>query len=61
LIEYFEDGSTELYDLSKDISESENLVNTFPEKHQQLMQKMIQWRQDVDAPVPTQKNPGYSP
>ena len=61
LIEYFEDGSTELYDLSKDISESENLANAFPETRQQLMQKMIRWRQDVDAPVPTRKNPGYSP
>ena len=61
LIEYFEDGDLELYNLADDISEKNNLVDTMPEKAAELRQLMLDWRQEVNAPVPTELNPEYNP
>ena len=61
LIEYFEDGALELYNLADDISEQKNLVNTMPEKAAELHQLMLDWRKKVNAPVPTELNPEYNP
>jgi arylsulfatase A-like enzyme len=61
LIEYFEDGALELYNLADDISEQNNLVEAMPEKAAELQQLMLAWRQEVNAPVPTELNPEYVP
>jgi len=61
LIEYFEDGSLELYNLRDDIGETKNLAGELPEKTSELHRKLIQWRESVDAPVPSQLNPRYEP
>jgi arylsulfatase A-like enzyme len=61
LIEYFEDGALELYDLKDDISEQNNLVEVMPEKTAELHRLMLAWRKAVDAPVPTELNPEYNP
>ena len=61
LIEFFEDGTLELYNLKDDISESNNLADMYPDKLKELHQVMLKWRQAVNAPVPTEKNPGYDP
>lgn len=61
LIEYFEDGALELYNLADDISEKNNLVESMPEKASELYQLMLDWRQKVNAPVPTKLNPEYNP
>jgi len=61
LIEYFEDGSLELYNLKGDIGETTNLTRELPEKTNEMHEKLIQWRQSVDAPVPTRLNPKYEP
>ena len=61
LIEYFEDGDLELYNLADDISEQNNLVDTMPEKAFELHQLMLDWRKEVNAPVPTELNPDYNP
>ena len=58
LIEYFEDGNLELYNLRNDESESINLVDKQPEMTQKLYSMMLNWRQEVGAqsmPV----NPSY--
>ena len=59
LIEDFEDGSLQLYNLKDDISESNNLKEQMPEKRAELLEDLRQWRKDVNAPVPKQRNPEY--
>jgi len=61
LIEYFEDGALELYNLTDDISEQKNLVETMPEKAAELHQLLLDWRKEVKAPIPTELNPEYNP
>ena len=55
LIEFFEDDHVELYDLQKDISESNNLAKTMPEKRSELYGRLAAWRKSVAAPLPTKK------
>lgn len=59
LIEDFEDGSLQLYNLKEDISESNNLAETMPEKRNELHKDMKRWRTQTKAPVPTEKNSEY--
>lgn len=59
LHEYFEDGGLELYNLSDDIGESKNLADQMPAKAKELHQKLITWRDSVDAPVPLELNPRF--
>ncbi|MCM8532402.1 MAG: sulfatase [Lentisphaeraceae bacterium] len=59
LHEYFEDGKFELYDLSKDIGETNNLVNSMPEKVSELKKMLVDWRQSINAPIPTKLNPEF--
>jgi len=61
LIEFFEDGRLELYDLKKDVGEKENLAGTKPEKARELHAMLQAWRSRVGAPVPTQLNPAFDP
>lgn len=61
LIEYFEDGVLELYNLKDDIGEKKNLANVMPEKTRELRQLMLTWRKTTNAPVPTKPNPEYQP
>jgi arylsulfatase A-like enzyme len=60
LIEFFEDGKLELYNLSDDISESNDLSKSNPKKTQELHNELLKWRAEVNAPVPTELNPGYN-
>lgn len=60
LIEFFEDGNLELYDLEKDENESINLVRKYPEKAQDLLLKMKNWRVSVGAQM-MERNPNYDP
>jgi len=59
LHQYFEDGSLELYDLSKDVGERNNLIDSEPEKAQELLHKLENWRIEMLAPVPVEKNPFF--
>jgi arylsulfatase A-like enzyme len=61
LIEYFEDGELELYNLQDDVSEKYNVVQQYPEITRNLLNIMLQWRKLTGAPVPTQRNPDYNP
>lgn len=60
LIEHFDDGSLELFDLDEDIGETINLVNKQPEKAKELLSDLNVWRKSLDAPMPT-LNPDYDP
>jgi len=53
LIEFFEDGKKELYNLRDDLSQTTNLAEKMPEKTKELHDKMVAWRKDINAPMPT--------
>ena len=57
LMEYLEDGKLELYNLRNDIGESKNLAKEMPDKAKELHGRMMAWRKEVNAPMPT-KNDG---
>jgi arylsulfatase A-like enzyme len=59
LIEFFETGELELYNLSDDIGERANLTAELPDVVEQLHQLMIEWRRSVGAAVPTELNPAF--
>jgi len=52
LMEFFEDGHLELYNLRNDIGETKNLAAEMPEKAGELHKKMLSWREAVKAPLP---------
>ena len=60
LIEFHEDGGLELYNLADDIGESKNRAESDPEVTAGLHKKIKQWRQQVDAQMPT-TNPDFNP
>ena len=60
LIENFEDGKLELYDLRADIGETKDLAAAKPEKVRELHSKMKRWRKDVGAEIPP-RNPKFDP
>jgi arylsulfatase A-like enzyme len=60
LIQYFEYNDLELYNLKEDISEKNNLAETNPEKLQELLKILENWREKINAPVPKEINPEYS-
>jgi arylsulfatase A-like enzyme len=60
LVEFFENGRRELFDLKADPGENRNLAADRPEVAQQLGDKLAAWRTAVGAKMPT-PNPGYVP
>ncbi len=56
LLEFYEDGHTELYDLREDIGETTDLSEAMPERARELRAKLHAWRDSVGAQMPT-KNP----
>jgi arylsulfatase A-like enzyme len=60
LIEYFENGDLELYNLGEDIGEKINLAGQEPGKLNELLDILNGWRQKLNAPVPKNLNPEYN-
>lgn len=60
LIYYYEKASSELYNLSMDISESEPLNAQYPEKVKELERELKVWLKEVDAKIPV-ADPLYDP
>jgi arylsulfatase A len=58
LVESYETGILELYDLKNDISESEDLSAIMKEKTRELHNLLIEWRKRVDANMPV-PNPDF--
>lgn len=63
LIEWFEDGRLELFNLRADLSESKNLADGNPDKVKQLHARLIAWRKEVNAvlPAPNKDSSALSP
>jgi len=58
LIEKYETGQLELYDLSNDLSEETDLSGSMMQKANDLHQLLVNWRQSVNAKMPL-PNPDY--
>ena len=55
LIEFFETGEIELYNLAQDIGEQNNLAASQPEKAAELHGQLRTWREALGAPMPLKK------
>ncbi len=53
LIEWFEDGAVELYNIPQDLGEKNNLAARHPEKAAALREQLAAWRASVGAVMPT--------
>jgi arylsulfatase A-like enzyme len=60
LIEFYDDGQVELYDLAKDVGEQHNLAAEMPEKAHEMQERLHTWRKEVGAQMP-RPNPNYDP
>ncbi|GAA5147736.1 sulfatase [Prosthecobacter algae] len=58
LIEWYEDGRRELFNLREDLGEQKDLATSNPDQVTALAAKLEAWRKDVGALMPT-PNPGY--
>lgn len=57
LIEFFEDGTVELYDLARDPGERTDLASTEPSITQRLKKRLAAWRASIRARLPTNAPP----
>jgi len=53
LMEFFEDGRLELYNLRDDVGETNNLAAARSDKVKELHAQMLAWRKAIQAPMPT--------
>lgn len=60
LIEFFEDGRLELFNLHNKVGEQRNVVRREPQRARQLLELLKDWRGTVRAAMPT-FNPGFDP
>ena len=60
LIEFWEHDKVELYDLSTDIGEQNDLSKEQPETVSRLQTQLAEWQKTIGAKMP-KLNPGYSP
>ena len=59
LIEFFEDGRLELYNLREDLGETRNLADALPDIRDRLHRQLREWRDRIEAKIP-QPNPDYN-
>jgi arylsulfatase A-like enzyme len=60
LLEFFEEGRLELYNVREDLGEQHNLAAKMPDKARQLQAKLAAWRNEVGAKMPTPNKPAGS-
>ena len=60
LIEFYDTGEHELYDLRADLFESSNQAGALPAKAKELLATLDEWRRKIGARIP-ESNPRYDP
>lgn len=60
LIEWYEDGKVELFNLADDIGETKNLAAAEPERAARMKRMLHDWLKETGAKMPT-KNPNFNP
>ena len=53
LIEFFDDGRRELYNLRDDLGERNDVSQQMPDKTKELHERLLAWRKEVNAKLPT--------
>jgi arylsulfatase A-like enzyme len=61
LMEFYEDGRLELYNLADDLGETKDLAAAMPDKARELHAKLAAWRRAIQAPMPTPNQPQGEP
>ena len=61
LMEFFEDGRLELYNLKTDVGEQKNLAQQQPELTKELHAKLLAWRKGIQAKMPSPHKTGEEP
>ena len=61
LLEYYENGTVQLFDLENDIGERNDLVESHPEIAERLKRMLHDWRDEVDAKMPYPKTATSKP
>ena len=61
LLEYYENGSVQLFDLEKDIGEQNDLSESKPDVTAKLLKMFHDWRREVDAKMPYPKTATSKP
>jgi arylsulfatase A-like enzyme len=56
LLDFYEENKVELYNIEDDIGETTDLSGTMPEKRDELLQLIVNWRKEVNAFVKKNKN-----
>lgn len=57
LLEFFEDGRLELYNLKDDPGEQHNLAARQAERVRALHARLLAWRKEIGAPMPSRRRP----
>ena len=52
MLEYFEDHHVELYNLKNDPGKMNDLSEKLPEKSQEMIEVLQNWREEVNAQLP---------
>jgi arylsulfatase A len=60
LVEFFDGSPCELYNLTEDIGESDDLADANPDRVSAMRRELALWREEVGARMPT-VNPDYDP
>jgi len=55
LLQFYEDGHVELYNLKKDIGEKNDLAAKMPKKAKLMKSKLAQWLKETNAMMPTRR------
>jgi arylsulfatase A-like enzyme len=61
LMEFFEDGRLELYNLKDDLGEKNNLAAKMPQRARDLQARLAAWRQELHAAMPRPRQADDSP
>jgi arylsulfatase A-like enzyme len=61
LLEFFEDGRLELYNLKDDLSQKVDLAEKDPDRAKALHAKLVAWRESVGAKMPTPNDKPQQP
>ncbi len=56
LIEFYDNGDIELYNLKTDVGETHNLLSSEKKKGDDMLKKLRAWRTSVNAEMPTENN-----
>ena len=61
LIEFFEDGSTQLFNITEDPGENYEVSADHPEITRELHTELDAWQKETKAVIPSKLNPDFDP